>query len=57
MSFWYSVLFAILKLFACANHRDHKYNTESLHYVTADIHSMGPFGLMLAPQPCNKLER
>jgi hypothetical protein len=37
--------------------RDHKYNMESLIYMTADIHGMGPFGLILAAQPYNKLER
>jgi hypothetical protein len=28
----------------------------SIH-ITADIHGMGPFGLILAPKPYNKLER
>jgi hypothetical protein len=37
-------------------HRDHKYIKESLLYMTADIHGMGLFGLILAPQPYNKLE-
>jgi hypothetical protein len=29
-------------------------NIDSLLYITADIHSMGPFGLILAPQLINK---
>jgi hypothetical protein len=33
------------------------YKKDNLHYLTAEIHGMGPFGLILAPQPYNKLER
>jgi hypothetical protein len=32
-------------------HRDHIYNIESLLYITAYIQGMGPFGMILAPQP------
>jgi hypothetical protein len=36
---------------ARGNHRDHIYKIESLLYITANIHGMEPFGLILAPQP------
>jgi hypothetical protein len=49
----------ILKKEAWSSHRDHIgiQNRSHILYITADIHSMGPFGLILAPQPYNKLER
>jgi hypothetical protein len=39
-----------------AGHRDHTYNIESLLYITANIHGMGPFNLIQAPIPYNKFE-
>jgi hypothetical protein len=39
------------------HHKDHIYKIESLVYRTADIQGMGTFGLILVPQPYNKLER
>jgi hypothetical protein len=50
-----------LTVFTVSFQKGHRVGTgeerASLLHVTADIHGMGPFGLILAPQPYNKLER